>query len=355
MRFFRDHNGQYNNLHPEEFPHIFATCRGLDPQPCFQILRVERMRGYDDHAIYRFIEEQVTGNREWNILHDGNPEDSLMGYMQIYRPGNNPNEVATRVRFHIRNIYLVSRNDTYPVVMFDNFDVLPRARIAILPTNAHLTTHDHYTYPRGDPNFTSHYLMDQSNFMNPNINLTNHVIDTIDRMRSRRFNLDEDRDWYGTILHDRYQDDMRHYDIDDRIWQGRTQDIPYDFNPAHIAAGGGDARRRRPSPRRHDIIASRRPSAQTINVVWGGEPRPQAAAAAAPIVRPITLHSFTIQALINHAIAENMTCPISMNAINKETACVTTCQHIFERDSIQQWLTDHTNCPVCRQSTSICN
>ncbi len=344
-------NGHYDNVHPDDFPHIFATCRGLDPQPSFQILRVERMRGYDDQAIYRFIEEQVVANREWNIFHDGNPEDSLMGQMHVYRPGNNPNEIATHVRFQIRNIYLISRNETFPVVMFDNFEVLPRATIAILPTNAHLTTLDNYNYPRGDPNFTTHYLMDQSNFMNPNMNLTNRVIDNIDRMRRRRFNIDNDRGWYGVIPNNRYHDDIYRYRDDDIRRRSRSPDIDYDFYQP-IAAGAGDGIRR--SPRR-EHTPPRRTRAVPVNVVWGGEPRPASAPANPAPARPVTLHAFTIQALINHAISEQMTCPISMNPIDKDTACVTSCQHIFERDSIQQWLTGHTNCPVCRQATAICN
>jgi SUMO ligase MMS21 Smc5/6 complex component len=66
------------------------------------------------------------------------------------------------------------------------------------------------------------------------------------------------------------------------------------------------------------------------------------------------LQAFTIQALISHAIKENMTCPISMNPIEQRTACVTSCQHIFDRASIQRWLQDNTTCPVCRQDASVC-
>jgi SUMO ligase MMS21 Smc5/6 complex component len=50
-----------------------------------------------------------------------------------------------------------------------------------------------------------------------------------------------------------------------------------------------------------------------------------------------------------------MTCPISMNPIAKASACVLSCQHVFERDSITHWLSDHENCPVCRQTSAICN
>lgn len=345
MRFFRDSiSGNYENIHPNDFPRIFATCRGLDPQPQFQIIRVERMRGYDDYAVYRFINVDTEAT-EWNVVHNGNPEDSLMGQMLVYRPGNNPNELNARVRFQIRNLYLVSRHETLPIVMFDTFDVLPRANIFILPTNTHYNTNQNYNYPRGDPNFTTHYLMDRDNFINPTMGLSNRVIDRLDQMRSRRFNRDEDRNWYDINPHsDIYDDDDMYRHRRNRFRSPERYDN--DFIPFQ-AAGGGVPRGRR--------FPSRTPPREPVNVVWGGEPQPAPAPAPASAAAPLTLQTFTIQALINHAISEHMTCPISMNPIEKDTACVTSCQHIFERESIRHWLTDHSNCPVCRQATRICN
>jgi hypothetical protein len=347
MRFFRDSvNGNYDTLHPNEFPHIFATCRGLDPHPQFQIVRVERMRGYDEYAVYRFINVEVE-NTEWNILHNGNPEESLMGQMTVYRPGNNPNEIALRVRFQIRNIYLVSNQESFPIVMLDTFDVLPRANLLILPSNTHHNTQQNYNFPRGDPNFTTHYLMDRENIYNPTLGLTNRVIDQLDRMRARRFNRDNDRDWYDSIPHpDVYADE---YHNRDRFRSPERYND--DFIPFHAVGAGAPRGSRQRSTRRSP---PRTPPRQPTNVVWGGEPRP-VPPVPMPATMPVTLQAFTIQALINHAISEHMTCPISMNPIDKDSACITSCQHIFERDSIQHWLSDHTNCPVCRQATHICN
>jgi hypothetical protein len=353
MRFFRESaNANYENIHPNEFPHIFATCRGLDPQPQFQIIRVERMRGYDEYAVYRFSNVDIDP-AEWNVIHNGNPEESLMGQMTVYRPGNNPNELTNRVRFQIRNIFLVSRHETLPVVMLDTFDVLPRANVFILPVNTYYNTRQNYDYPRGDPNYTTHYLMDRDNFLISTIGLSNRVIDQMDEMRTRRFNRDEDRGWYDAIPYPDFSDGEDNYPRN-RNNRFRSPDRRHaDFIPFHAVAAGAGGRRRstRHSP-------PRTPPRQPENVVWGGEPRPApipAAAAAVAAARPVTLQAFTIQALINHAITEHMTCPISMNPIAKDSACVTSCQHIFERESIQHWLSDHTNCPVCRQATQICN
>ena len=348
MRFFRDSpNGNYDNIHPSEFPHVFATCRSIDPQPQFQIIRVERMRGYDEYAVYRFINVDFEPT-EWNVIHNGNAEDNLMGQMVVYRQGNNPNENTSRVRFQIRNIFLVSREDALPIVLLDSFDVLPRPNVLILPANTRYNHRQDYNYPRSDPNYTTHFLIDRENFLIPNNGLTNRVIDRLDYMRARRFNRGNDRDWYSDIPNQEAYDSDDNYNHRGRFWNPeRNHD---DFIPFHAAGAGERPARRRFPPRT--------PTRQPVNVVWGGEPPPAplpAAAAAAIVASPITLHAFTIQALINHAIAEQMTCPISMNPINKDTACVTSCQHIFERDSIQHWLSDHTSCPVCRQATQICS
>ena len=231
--------------------------------------------------------------------------------------------------------------------MLDTFDVLPRANVFILPVNTHYNTRQNYDYPRGDPNYTTHYLMDRENFLIPTMGLSNRVIDRMDEMRTRRFNRDEDRGWYDAVPYPDFSDDEDNY-MRRRNSRFRSQDRRNDdFIPFHaVAAGAGAGARNRFPPRT--------PPRQPENVVWGGEPRP-APAAAVVAARPVTLQAFTIQALINHAISEQMTCPISMNIINKDSACVTSCQHIFERESIQHWLSDHNNCPVCRQVTQICN
>ena len=56
-----------------------------------------------------------------------------------------------------------------------------------------------------------------------------------------------------------------------------------------------------------------------------------------------------IHPLIEKAIREGATCPISMNLIQRATAYVTECNHVFERSSIERWLTTNSTCPSCRE------
>jgi hypothetical protein len=340
MRFFRDSaHGNYMNVHPRDFPHRFVTCRGLDPTPQFQMIRIERMRGHDDQAHYRFINEALE-NVEWNIIYQGNREDAYMGEMMVYRPGNNPNEQSIQTRFQIRNIYLASRDDIYPVVMFDNPRVLPHANVVVIPRNVREVP----LYGRNDPNYVVNFLMDRENFLIESFGLSNRVIDRLDDYRNHPFHRTRERNWYERNSEmDSYRDDY----FDD-------SDIDSYRSPryASIAAGGAGAGTDRRTRRRS---IPRTPPIREIPDFHQPAAASTSAAAVAASTRPVTLQAFTIQALINHAVSENMTCPISMNTIQKSTACVTSCQHIFERDSIARWLTDHTNCPVCRQATSICN
>lgn len=53
--------------------------------------------------------------------------------------------------------------------------------------------------------------------------------------------------------------------------------------------------------------------------------------------------------LIEKAIREGATCPISMNPIQRTTAYVTECNHVFEQSSIERWLTTNSTCPYCRE------
>ena len=53
--------------------------------------------------------------------------------------------------------------------------------------------------------------------------------------------------------------------------------------------------------------------------------------------------------LIEKAIREGATCPISMNPIQRTTAYVTDCNHVFEQSSIERWLTTNSTCPYCRE------
>lgn len=56
------------------------------------------------------------------------------------------------------------------------------------------------------------------------------------------------------------------------------------------------------------------------------------------------------------ACKNNESCPISTNIISPITASVTTCFHVFETESINEWVARHpinTPCPVCRKSCEV--
>lgn len=341
MRFFSDRHNDYENIHPENFPHIFAVCRGITQQPQFQILRIERIRGYDEYATYRFINEPFESD-EYNLFHDGNPEQSMYGQMEVYRPPPNPNERIIRLRFQIRNIFLASRHEVFPVILLDTLEAIPPADAVIIPRN--VMNIQEYFHSQYDPNFINNFIMDHGNFRpveNPGFH---RVLNRYFRRREQG----RGNDWFD------HPADI--YEGHDDYSPRRSRDVtpiiaPHPFRGggsggAAAGAGGGSSSR----TRRDSTRAQTPPPPAAVRLV------PAPAPAAAPTVaRPVNLQAFTITALINHAVSEHMTCPISMNAIQKSTACVTSCQHIFERESIQHWLADHSNCPVCRQPTSICN
>jgi hypothetical protein len=53
------------------------------------------------------------------------------------------------------------------------------------------------------------------------------------------------------------------------------------------------------------------------------------------------------------AVEREEVCPITMETITMETCAVTSCFHVFERDSLAMWHTVHKTCPVCKQGCSV--
>jgi hypothetical protein len=93
-------------------------------------------------------------------------------------------------------------------------------------------------------------------------------------------------------------------------------------------------------------------------------PAPLPAPAPAPIPAVIVEPKLPIKEIPNHAIRllllgaviEGEECPISGTAIDATNGSVTSCFHLFERDSIARWLAlPHTNkkCPVCMQACDL--
>ncbi len=65
---------------------------------------------------------------------------------------------------------------------------------------------------------------------------------------------------------------------------------------------------------------------------------------------PTQIPEFVASALVKDAIQKGECCPISMEDLKTGSIAVTSCYHIFDRSSLQGWLTDHTTCPVCKQA-----
>ena len=62
---------------------------------------------------------------------------------------------------------------------------------------------------------------------------------------------------------------------------------------------------------------------------------------------PTTLPRHVVNLLIEKAIAEEVTCPITSELI-QSTAAVTSCGHIFNRTALMTWLATNRTCPTCR-------
>jgi hypothetical protein len=58
--------------------------------------------------------------------------------------------------------------------------------------------------------------------------------------------------------------------------------------------------------------------------------------------------------VIADALKQDLCCAISLNPLTKETAvCVAPCYHVFEKESIQMWLSTSSTCPECREVCSL--
>lgn len=103
-----------------------------------------------------------------------------------------------------------------------------------------------------------------------------------------------------------------------------------------------------------------RVAALPIAVPIAATPRGAAALPVAPPVAPAALSGTLpvhIQRLvIADAISKGEVCPISQETLTMENAVVTSCGHVFERDSIQAWLKTAASkhcCAVCREKCCV--
>lgn len=284
------------------FPQHFAICRSTNPVQ-FQVLRI-----YQDHdSPYesdRFTIENDTLDLTSPMYLDQQQDQEEVSRGDFYTNAYSGRDTPVRVRYEIHGLYLRNEITVLPVVLFDNTRILPDPEFLVVPFNSTANAQP----SREDPYAIMNHLHNRNNFSPPRFR---------DRDRERsRFSMTSPYDTpfrnpiSPFLLPDDYDTMFRRAETPPRRSLSRRRSIP---DEAYLAAGAGQPRQ-----------------------------QPQ-------------LQSFTVRALIQAAIKENMTCPISMNPIDAETACVTSCQHIFERDSIQRWFRDNSTCPVCRQESSVCS
>lgn len=67
----------------------------------------------------------------------------------------------------------------------------------------------------------------------------------------------------------------------------------------------------------------------------------------------LNIPRFVMESLKRDAIARKYECPISMTPIEEATeVCFTECFHIFEKESMRQWLKEKPECPLCKARIS---
>jgi hypothetical protein len=57
--------------------------------------------------------------------------------------------------------------------------------------------------------------------------------------------------------------------------------------------------------------------------------------------------------MIQHAVNTGASCPITMEPLTAKNATVTPCGHVFDRDALSHWTTDHGSCPECRTPVTL--
>lgn len=80
-------------------------------------------------------------------------------------------------------------------------------------------------------------------------------------------------------------------------------------------------------------------------------PLPPSPTESPPPPKPLPIPELVGTLLIQNATAGEDSCPISAVPYKELTSLsATSCFHIFDTESIQTWLKDHNQCPVCRHS-----
>ena len=73
----------------------------------------------------------------------------------------------------------------------------------------------------------------------------------------------------------------------------------------------------------------------------------------APVIPVTSMPQHIVNAYIDTLIGRGDTCPISMNPLTREMACLTPCGHVASRCEATRWIQDAHSCPVCRSQCSV--
>lgn len=57
-----------------------------------------------------------------------------------------------------------------------------------------------------------------------------------------------------------------------------------------------------------------------------------------------------LQGYVESLVAKKETCPITMDELTVETACVSPCYHVMSFEGAQGWVQAHKSCPICRSA-----
>lgn len=67
-----------------------------------------------------------------------------------------------------------------------------------------------------------------------------------------------------------------------------------------------------------------------------------------PAVQQGQIPQRVVNGFLEGLIAKGEVCPIAMEPLEKETACLTPCGHTMSFDAAEHWIRDAHSCPVCR-------
>lgn len=81
---------------------------------------------------------------------------------------------------------------------------------------------------------------------------------------------------------------------------------------------------------------------QAISASLSNPPRPR------PGPPPPPFPEHLVGPVLAAAEAEGKICSITMEPIRKQTASITSCGHIFQKEAIRKWMKNHDTCPECR-------